>query len=89
VSTTEELLERNISGFGLENQEYGLRYPSCLPRDTLSQQKLALTSPASGGHLVGIVRSRIKATEFISIISSDFAYNKIQSIILYNISPPS
>ena len=34
------------------------------PRDTLYQQKLALTSPTGGGRSVGIVRSRIKATEF-------------------------
>jgi hypothetical protein len=27
-------------------------------------QKLALTSPTSGGHSVSIVRSRTKATEF-------------------------
>jgi hypothetical protein len=33
------------------------------PRDTLYPQKLALTSPTSGGRSVGIVRSRIKATE--------------------------
>jgi hypothetical protein len=28
VSTTEELLERKISGSGLENREYGRRDPS-------------------------------------------------------------
>jgi hypothetical protein len=28
VSTTEELLERKSSGSGLENREYGRRYPS-------------------------------------------------------------
>jgi hypothetical protein len=31
---------------------------------TLYPQKLALTSPTSGGRSVGIVRSRTKATEF-------------------------
>jgi hypothetical protein len=34
------------------------------PRDTLYPQKLALTSPTSGGRSVGIVRLRTKATEF-------------------------
>jgi hypothetical protein len=34
------------------------------PRDTIYPQKLALTSPTSGGHSVGIVRLRVKATEF-------------------------
>jgi hypothetical protein len=33
-------------------------------RDTFYPQKLALTSPTSGGHLVGIVCSQTKATEF-------------------------
>jgi hypothetical protein len=30
VSTTDELFGREISGSGLENREYGRRYPSCL-----------------------------------------------------------
>jgi hypothetical protein len=38
--------------------------PSRWPRGTLYLQKLALTSPTSGGRLVGIVRSRTQATEF-------------------------
>jgi hypothetical protein len=33
------------------------------PRDTVYPQKLALTSPTSGGRSVSIVRSRTKATE--------------------------
>jgi hypothetical protein len=64
VSTTEELLGRKSSGFGLESREYGRRDPSRLPRGTLYPQKLALTSPKSGGRSVGIVRSRNQATEF-------------------------
>jgi hypothetical protein len=58
VSTTEELLERNRRGSGLENREYGRRDSSRWPRGTLYPQKLALTSPTSGGSLVGTVRSR-------------------------------
>jgi hypothetical protein len=34
----------------------------CSPRDTLYQQKLALTSPTSGGRSVGIVRTRTKVS---------------------------
>jgi hypothetical protein len=34
------------------------------PRTTLYPQKLAQTSPTSGGRSVGMVRSRTKATEF-------------------------
>jgi hypothetical protein len=64
VRTIEELLERKSSGSGLENREYGHRDPSRWPRGTLYPQKLALTSPTSGGRSVGIVRSRTQATEF-------------------------
>jgi hypothetical protein len=63
VSTIEELLGRNSSSSGLEIREYGRRDPLRWPRDTLYQQKLALTSPTSGGRLVGKVRSRTKAKE--------------------------
>jgi hypothetical protein len=52
--------------FGLENREYGRRDPSRWPRGTLYLQKLALTSPTSGGRSVGIVRSRTQATELVS-----------------------
>jgi hypothetical protein len=69
VSTTEELLERKNSGFGLENREYNCRDPSRWPRGTLHPKKLALTSPTSGVLSVGIVRSRIQATEFFILIS--------------------
>jgi hypothetical protein len=53
---------------GLENQEYGCRDPLRWPRDTLYPQKLVLTSPTSGDHPVGIVRSRTKATEFVLLL---------------------
>jgi hypothetical protein len=58
VSTTEELLERKISGSCLENREYCRRDPLCWPRNTIYQQKLALTSPTSDSRSVCIVRSR-------------------------------
>jgi hypothetical protein len=64
VSTTEELLERKISGFGLESREYSRRNPSRQPRGTLYPQMLALTSPRSGYRSVGIVHSRTQITEF-------------------------
>jgi hypothetical protein len=34
---------------------------------TLYPQKLAITSPTSGGHSVGIVRSRTQAMEFVGL----------------------
>jgi hypothetical protein len=40
MSTTEELLGRNSSVFGLENREYGRRDPSRCPRDTLYPQRV-------------------------------------------------
>jgi hypothetical protein len=57
-------LEEKNSGSGLENLDYGRRDPSRWPRGTLYPQKLALTSPTSGGLSVGILRSRTQATEY-------------------------
>jgi hypothetical protein len=64
VSTIEELLGRNSSGSGPENRDYGRGDPLRWPRDTLYPQKLAFSSPTSGGRSVGIVRLLTKATEF-------------------------
>jgi hypothetical protein len=64
VSTSQELLGRKSSGYGLENREYGRRDPSRRPRGTLHPQKLALSSPTSGGLSVCIVRSGTQATVF-------------------------
>jgi hypothetical protein len=66
MNTTEELLGRNSSGSGLENREYGRGDPLRRPRDTFYPQKLALTSPTSGGRSVSIFRLRAKAMEFVS-----------------------
>jgi hypothetical protein len=66
VSTIEELLERNSSGSGLENQEYGCGDPLRWPRDTLYQLELALTSSAGCGRSVGIVLLLTKATGFLN-----------------------
>jgi hypothetical protein len=64
VSTIKDPFGRNSSGSGLENQEYGREDPLCCPRYT---QKLALTSPTSGGRSVGIVRSQTKTTGLLVI----------------------
>jgi hypothetical protein len=55
---------KNKTSSGLQNREYGRRDPSRFPRGTLYPQKVALTSPTSGGRSVGIVRPRIEDTEF-------------------------
>jgi hypothetical protein len=62
---TERALGRKSSGFGLEteNTAVGIRHANYAT--PLSRQRLALTSSTSGGHSVGIVRSRTQATEFI------------------------
>jgi hypothetical protein len=65
VSTTEELLGRKSSGFGLESREYCRGYQMRWPRDTLYMQKLALTSMTRAGRSAGIVRSRTKDTVFL------------------------
>jgi hypothetical protein len=68
LSTTEELLGRNSSGYGLETREYGRGDPLRWPRETLYPQKLALTSPTNGGRSVGIVHLRTKTMEFVLFV---------------------
>jgi hypothetical protein len=75
VSTTEELLDRKVAVPFFESREYGRRDPSRWPRSTLYPQKLAITSPTSGGLSVGIVRSRTQTMEFVL-----FLYYEIQEI---------
>jgi hypothetical protein len=79
VSTTEELLKRQSNGSGLGSREYGRRDPSRWPRYTLYPQKLALSSLTSGGRSVGIVRSRIQATQFVCFFN-------LEKLILNRIS---
>jgi hypothetical protein len=83
VSTREKLFGRNSSGSGLENREYDRADPLRWPRDTLYPQKLALTSPKSGGRLVGIVRLRTKATELTTYIITIFIYFRSKIFVLY------
>jgi hypothetical protein len=68
VSTTEELLDKKSSGSCLGNREYGQRDLSRWPRGTLYPQKLAITSPTSGGSSVGIVRLRTQTMEFVCFV---------------------
>jgi hypothetical protein len=65
VSTTEELLERKNSGSGLETEitVIGVNHTDYMT--PLYLQKLPVTSPTSGGRLVGIVRSWTQAMEFV------------------------
>jgi hypothetical protein len=67
----------NIKGMGkgLENRDYGRGDPLRWPHSTLYPQKLALTSPTSGGRQVGIVRLRTTATEF-----SFFLWERVKTV---------
>jgi hypothetical protein len=56
---------------GLENRAYGHRGSAALiMRHPSNPQKLALTSPTSGGRSVGIVRSRTKTTGLVSKLTT-------------------
>jgi hypothetical protein len=80
VSTIEDLLERKNIGSGLESREYGRGDPS----GTLYPQKLALTSPTSGGLSVVIVRSRIQATEYVCFFCLLFGQFRLPCAFLRN-----
>jgi hypothetical protein len=63
VRTTEELLEGNVAAPVSKTEINDRGNPFRWPRDTLYPQKLALTSPTSGGRSVGIVCSFSKLTK--------------------------
>jgi hypothetical protein len=66
LSTSEELLERKKERLRSRNPR--LRPKRIRSADYVSPlylQKLALSSPTSGGRSVGIVRSRTEVTEFV------------------------
>jgi hypothetical protein len=58
------------------------------PRDTLYPLKLALISPTSGGHSVGIVRLRTKATEFVWFMMCMILEHTILKTIYFFIARP-
>jgi hypothetical protein len=57
-------LKENIAAPVLKAENTAVADQSCQPRGTLYLQKLAPTSPTSGSHSVGIVRSRTQVMEF-------------------------
>jgi hypothetical protein len=65
VSTTKELLEWKSSNSGSRKSRLTAVVIHCAYHATPSiHKKLALTSPTGGGHSVGVVLLRAKATEF-------------------------
>jgi hypothetical protein len=83
VSTTEELLGRKSSGYGLESREYGHSDPSWWLSSNLYPQKLTLASPTSGCRSVGIVRSLTKATELLLLLLLLFAWEILSTLLQY------
>jgi hypothetical protein len=80
VSTIEELLERKSIGSGLETDitTVGIRHAD--HETSLYHQKLALTSPTSGGHSIDIVRSLTQATEFVLFVWQEFLLLALLSV---------
>jgi hypothetical protein len=64
VSTTEELLDRKVAApvYKIENTAVGIRHAENVA--PFIPQKLAITSPTSGGRSVGIVRLRTQTMDF-------------------------
>jgi hypothetical protein len=73
VSATEELFERKVAAPIQKTEITAVGDPLRWPHDTFYPQNLALTWPTSGGRSVGIVRSRTRATEFVSLFSIKMA----------------
>jgi hypothetical protein len=67
VSIIEELLERKVAAPVYKTENTAVRILHA-DRVAPSPQKLALTSPTSGGRSVGIVRSRTQTTEFVLFV---------------------
>jgi hypothetical protein len=87
VNTTEGLLERESSCWGLENQDCGRRESAALTATHPYPQKLPLTSPTSGDHSVGVVRSRTQTTEFVFCFWSFYIHHPISKF--YTVPRPS
>jgi hypothetical protein len=68
VGKIEELLERKSSGSGLETEITAVEVRCAKHATPFYPQKLALTSPTSGGRSVGIVSSRTKSAELLLLL---------------------
>jgi hypothetical protein len=65
VSANEELLGRKGSGSSLKTENTAMEIHCSNNANTLSPERVALTSPTSGSRSVGIVRSRTNAMGFV------------------------
>jgi hypothetical protein len=82
VRTIEELFEWKNSGSGLETEINGRGNSLRWPRNTLYPQRLAPTSPTSGGRSVGIVRLRTTATEFFYLAQGRGQWRPFMNTVL-------
>jgi hypothetical protein len=73
VSTTEELLDRKVAApaIGIRHADHAT--PSI-------RKKLAITSPTSCGHSVGIVRSRTQTMEFSFSLVVDLGWGPLSLV---------
>jgi hypothetical protein len=70
VRITEKYLKENVAAPVQKTEINGRGYSLRWQRDTVYPLKLASTSSRSGGHSVGVVRLRTKATEFVFFCKS-------------------
>jgi hypothetical protein len=68
VSTTEELLGRNSSGYGLENRNYSRSGSDAMTTLHLLSAIVVTNFADDGGRSVGRVRSRTQAKEFVCFL---------------------
>jgi hypothetical protein len=73
-------LKEKVAGLEIEIMAVGIRRTDHVT--PLYAQKLALTSPTSGGRSVGMVRSRTKTTELLVIIFFLSAFLFLSRLIL-------
>jgi hypothetical protein len=86
VRIIEELLEWKISGSGLENRDYRSWESVALATRHPLSAKVALTSLTSGDSSDGIVRLRLKVTEFLLDMHSliwEMKYKEFEFIYFY------
>jgi hypothetical protein len=83
VSTIEELLDRKVAApvYKTENTAVGIRHADHVAHSI--RKKLAITSPTSGGHSVGIVRLRTQTMEIFYYHAGQHRTKQLQIIINY------
>jgi hypothetical protein len=64
VSTTEELLDRKVAASVYKTENTAVEIRHAYHVTPFIRKRLAITSPTSGSHSVGVVGSRTQAMEF-------------------------